>query len=305
MKKYSKIILSAILVAFIIGSIQSIAAIEPELDEDNIEELYSIFEALVSEDKLEESLVYIDKILLIEPEDTLALTKKAIVLYFLDRDSESVQIFDKVLSLEPNNVTAKQFRNDVILRMLAYDAMIDLVESLEETMYGKFILTRNFASPIENKNQLLNSEYDIHLLVVVRNAEEQLINVSESTSSWYLPDKFTDVMFDTEFGKKEITTINNIKYEKVQYTFTPTLEHRFMGLYPIFSEVDLEFSSTPEAREQMAKQKDFSQWKIHYCGTFSGHGYSCLPIFQDLVPNMTLEQDDIVTHQWTILRILN
>ena len=286
MKKYSKIILSAILVAFIIGSIQSIAAIEPELDEDNIEELYSIFEALVSEDKLEESLVYIDKILLIEPEDTLALTKKAIVLYFLDRDSESVQIFDKVLSLEPNNVTAKQFRNDVILRMLAYDAMIDLVESLEETMYGKFILTRNFASPIENKNQLLNSEYDIHLLVVVRNAEEQLINVSESTSSWYLPDKFTDVMFDTEFGKKEITTINNIKYEKVQFT----QELSWDGwVDPIFTDT-LQMSSYP----------------LNFCEQFAGRpGVTCVPVFYAHTSTVILAKDYVATTHWTILRVLN
>ena len=59
-------------------------------------------------------------------------------------------------------------------------------------------------------------------------------------------------------GEKEIITIDNIKYEKVQYTYTPTLEHRFMGLYPIFSEnYDLEFESTPEAREKMHEHKDF------------------------------------------------
>jgi len=107
-------------------------------------------------------------------------------------------------------------------------------------------------------------------------------------------------------GEKEIITIDNVKYEKIQYTFTPTLEHRFMGLYPIFSEhYDLEFKSTPEAREQMNEQKDFSMWKIHYCATFEGHGFSCIPVFQDLVPNMTLEPRDTITHQWTILRILN
>ena len=151
-----------------------------------------------------------------------------------------------------------------------------------------------------------DSKWEVNLLVILRTADGQLINVTESTANAaYVPHRITDHVFDTLMGEKEIVTIDNTKYEKVQYTYTPALEHRFMGLYPIFSEIDLEFSSTPEAREQMAKQKDFSQWKIHYCGTFSGHGYSCLPIFQDLVPNMTLEQDDIVTHQWTILREMN
>ena len=53
------------------------------------------------------------------------------------------------------------------------------------------------------------------------------------------------------------------------------------------------------------KIKDYSIWKIHYCATFEGHGYQCIPIFQILVPNMTLEPHDVVTQQWTILRELN
>ncbi len=152
-----------------------------------------------------------------------------------------------------------------------------------------------------------DSKYKIHLQLILRTNDGQLINITESSRSGaYIPHAITDHVFDTLMGKKEIITIDNVKYEKVQYRYTPTLEHRFMGLYPIFSEnYDLEFKSTPEAREQMHKHKDFSMWKIHYCATFEGHGFSCIPIFQDLVPTMTLEQRDVVTHQWTILRILN
>jgi len=151
------------------------------------------------------------------------------------------------------------------------------------------------------------SNYQIYLQTVFRNGNGQLINVSETIEiGMYIPHKITDHVFDTLMGKKEIITIDNIKYEKVQYTYTPTLEHRFMGLYPIFSEYyDLEFESTPESREQMYKHKDYAIWKIHYCATFEGHGFSCIPIFQDLVPTMTLEQHDVITHQWTILRELN
>jgi len=152
-----------------------------------------------------------------------------------------------------------------------------------------------------------DSEWQVILQTILRTGDGQLINVTESTSNAaYIPHRITDHVFDTLMGEKEIVTIDNIKYEKVQYTFTPTLEHRFMGLYPIFSEYyDLEFESTPEARELMKNQKDFAQWKIHYCATFEGHGFSCIPIFQDLVPTLTLEPRDIITHQWTILRILN
>ena len=152
-----------------------------------------------------------------------------------------------------------------------------------------------------------DSKYKIHLQLILRTNDGQLINITESSRSGaYIPHAITDHVFDTLMGKKEIITIDNVKYEKVQYRYTPTLEHRFMGLYPIFSEnYDLEFKSTPEAREKMHEHKDFSMWKIHYCATFEGHGFSCIPVFQDLVPTITLEEHDVVTHQWTILRILN
>jgi hypothetical protein len=153
----------------------------------------------------------------------------------------------------------------------------------------------------------IDSKWQVSLQTILRTGDGQLINVTESTANAaFIPHQITDHVFDTLMGEKEIVTIDNTKYEKVQYTFTPTLEHRFMGFYPIFSEnYDLEFESTPEVRKVMEKPKDFSMWKIHYCATFEGHGFSCIPIFQDLVPSMTLEQHDIITHKWTILRILN
>ena len=152
-----------------------------------------------------------------------------------------------------------------------------------------------------------DSKYKIHLQLILRTNDGQLINITESSrSAAYIPHAITDHVFDTLMGKKEIITIDNVKYEKVQYRYTPTLEHRFMGLYPIFTEdYNLEFESTPGAREKMREHQEFAMWKIHYCATFEGHGFSCIPVFQDLVPNMTLEQHDVVSHQWTILRVLN
>ena len=152
-----------------------------------------------------------------------------------------------------------------------------------------------------------DSEYQVHLQLILRTNDGQLINITESSGSGaYIPHEITDHVFDTLMGKKEIITIDNVKYEKVQYVYTPSLEHRFLGLYPIFTEnYEMEFETTPEAKEKMRKHKEYSMWKIHYCATFEGHGFSCVPVFQDLVPTMTLEIHDVVTHKWTILRILN
>jgi hypothetical protein len=152
------------------------------------------------------------------------------------------------------------------------------------------------------------SNYQISLQTVLRNGDGQLISVSEGTSGngYIIPHKVTDHVFDTLMGKKEILTIDNIKYEKVQYTFSPTLEQRTMGMYPIFAETNFKFKMEGDALAQMNEEhKDYSIWKIHYCATFEGHGYSCIPIFQVLVSTMTLEPHDVITQQWTILRELN
>ena len=152
-----------------------------------------------------------------------------------------------------------------------------------------------------------DSKYKIHLQLILRTGDGQLINVTESTATAaFIPHAITDHVFDTLMGKKEIITIDNVKYEKVQYRYTPTLEHRFMGLYPVFTEdYNLEFESTSGAREKMREHQEFAMWKIHYCATFEGHGFHCVPIFQVLVPLMTMEPQDVITQQWTILRELN
>ena len=148
-----------------------------------------------------------------------------------------------------------------------------------------------------------DTKMQVHLQAITRNDDGQLINVTESTATGaYIPHKITDDVFDTLMGKKEIITIDNVKYEKVQYTFTPTLEQRFIGLYPIYTEIALEFTYEEGTLTKMQVDKDYSLWKIHHCATFKGHGYDCVPIFQVLVPTMTLQTGDVVTQQWTILR---
>ena len=149
----------------------------------------------------------------------------------------------------------------------------------------------------------IDTKFQIYLQAVIRNEDCQLINVTENTvTGAYIPHKITDDVFDTLMGKKEIITIDNVKYEKVQYTFTPTLEQRFIGLYPIYTEIALEFTYEEGTLTKMQVDKDYSLWKIHHCATFKGHGYDCVPVFQVLVPTMTLQTGDVVTQQWTILR---
>ena len=152
-----------------------------------------------------------------------------------------------------------------------------------------------------------DSNYKTYLQSVIRNEGGQLINVTDVTGDVYVAHELTDHIFDTLMGEKEIITINDIKYEKVQYVYSPSLEYRWLGLYPIFSEINLNIKAEADTLDDMMnEQKDYALWNIHYCAEFGGdHGYQCIPIFQALVPNMTLEPTDTVTHQWTILRQLD
>ena len=152
------------------------------------------------------------------------------------------------------------------------------------------------------------SKYQIYMHAIIRNGDGQLISVTESTANGaYIPHKITDHVFDTLMGQKEIVTIDGIKYEKVQYTYTPSLEYRSVMLYPIFSEVDFTFEISAEQVNRIHSiNQEYAHWKIDYCAIFKEpHNHSCIPIFQLLVPNMTLEPDDVVTHYWTILREIN
>ena len=159
-------------------------------------------------------------------------------------------------------------------------------------------------------NTIQSSDYKIYLQAIIRNGDDQLINVTESTEAGsHVPHKITDYVFDTLMGEKEIVTIDNIRYEKVQYTFSPTLEQRWIGMYPIFEQVPIEIKVEGLAKgEIFSVIKDHSIWKIHYCADFAsiGHdGLQCIPVFQALVPTLTMEPTDVVTHQWTILRNMN
>ena len=153
-----------------------------------------------------------------------------------------------------------------------------------------------------------DSDYQVYLQAVLRNGDGQLINVTENTKTGaYIPHEISDYVFDMLMGEKEIIIIDNIKYEKVQYTFSPTLEQRWMGMYPILEQITININVKGDAAAQISKKiKDHNVWKIHYCADFAniGHpdGLQCIPIFQVLVPTITMESTDVVTHQWTILR---
>ena len=135
----------------------------------------------------------------------------------------------------------------------------------------------------------IGSKWLIHVQLVVQNTEGQLINVSESTHGSYIPHKVTDYIFDEYLGKKEIVTINKMKYEKVQFIETNDVK-TYTGF---FNSVNTDMHSL---------------WELEFCLKTNEHGneqgISCIPIFQTITPHVPLDGDDIFRQTWTILREL-
>ena len=190
---------------------------------------------------------------------------------------------------------SKVLLNTILTLFIAGSAQSISADHLKSD--GKGIFTdQNDVNLVSEKD----SKYNVHLQVVVRNAQGQLISVLESSGGQYLPHELTDSLFDQRLGEKEIITIDGVKYEKVRITDTPTINQRLVGLYPILTDTPMEINI------QTSKQQEWlAAWKIHYCADFVEHGIQCVPIFQTLAPTAALTENDTVVNQWTILREMN
>ena len=76
-------------------------------EEKDMNEMVSTSVLLLKENRFEEALPYIDKLLEFDPNNTSLLLNKGSVLIALDRSGESITYFDRVLKIEPNNMNGK------------------------------------------------------------------------------------------------------------------------------------------------------------------------------------------------------
>ena len=133
-----------------------------------------------------------------------------------------------------------------------------------------------------------DSKFLIHLQIIVRDGQGQLVSVTEKTHGKYIPHELTDEIFYDFLDEKEIVNIDKIRYEKGQVIHTtPVKDYSFKKSFD-----DLQ-----------------SYWGLEYCvtseswiGEHGGSGGICIPVFQVLMPHVALGEDDIFTVHWTILR---
>ena len=132
-----------------------------------------------------------------------------------------------------------------------------------------------------------DSKYQIYLQVEVRTAQGQLIGIFEGTHGNIIPHKITDLTFDEKLGEKEIVTIDNIKYEKAVY------------------KDQLDTKQMLNKYGHIISPHFIGLWKIDLCGVVDGHEYRCIPVFQSNTSQVPITEEDIVTNQWTVLRIID
>ncbi len=138
-----------------------------------------------------------------------------------------------------------------------------------------------------------DSKYKIYLNTVVRNTQGELISVAEGSwcklfeinCSVHMHHEITDYAFDTMFGEKEIVTVDNIMYEKVQFS--------------TWSEYTWLFDTSD--------RKQVGVWEVEVCGEvmLQSTGYECNKIFYSRTSFVYFELGDVATTNWTILRELN
>ena len=135
----------------------------------------------------------------------------------------------------------------------------------------------------------IDSKYQIHLHMIVRNAQNQLVGVSQAVWGYYIPHQITDQIFDEMSGKREIVTVDKIKYEKIQNTFHDIRVQDIMML----------------KKTKTSYQDIRITYYLGFDENIDGHGSKRLPIFQAALSPVSLAEDDILTFHWTFLREMN
>ena len=125
-----------------------------------------------------------------------------------------------------------------------------------------------------------DQEYKAYLQVVVRDKNNQLASVTESINTWKVPTFFPDgkpapfwmntVFYYTLKENYQTVIIDGTKYEKVEYSKT--------------------FEKS---------QADSYLW---ICANVEVYGEICMKSFYARAPLVWLEEGDVLTEKWTILR---
>ena len=241
------IFLFIVAISLIFGSTQAFAQELPE--GKNVKEWEAISVALVSEDRFEEAIIYLDKILEKDPENLKAMSNKAGLLIQLGKFDESLNLSNNVLLKEPERVStlinkalAQKNLKQYDEAYVTFSQIISIEPDNEKVKNARAELLSN--SPTEPTT---GSKYDVHLQLIIRDKDGNLVGVTESKNARYLPGTVTEKYWDrlTQEGYitisdgKEIFTTNEKLNWDVDHVSFVTLEREMSGHNVSFFEVFL------------------------------------------------------------------
>ena len=265
-----KSILTAIICLGILFSVQTTFAEEelPLPEGKNIKEWESISAALVAEKRFSEAIIYLDKILEQEPDNLKALTNKAGLLAQLGNFSKSLSLTNKVLEIDPDRLSALT-NKAIALKMLneyeksfeAFTKILTIDPDNEKIKQARASLLSE--SPTISTN---DSMYDVHVLVVVRDKDENLIAVTESNNARYLPSKFTEKWWNNLSEK------NYLRYENG---------------YEVFQKEN-KMLSNDDHLGMITLEREMSGYNVN--------------MFEVFIPLIQMEETDTAKVQWTIIK---
>jgi tetratricopeptide (TPR) repeat protein len=265
-----KSVFTVIICLGILFSIQAVYAQEelPLPEGKNIKEWESISAALIAEKRFSEAIIYLDKILEQEPDNLKALTNKAGLLAQLGNFSKSLSLSNKVLEIDPDRISALT-NKAIALKMLG-----EYERSFE--VFTKILIMEPDNEKIKNSRAALlsgtptistnNSEYEVHVLVTLRDKDDNLIAVTESNNARYLPSKFTEKWWNLLDEKGHITHLEKLEI----FTDTKPLipGDDYLGMITL--------------------EREFNGYDVQ--------------IFQVFIPMIQIEETDIGLVQWTIIK---
>ena len=247
-------------------------------EEKDLNETYSVLVSLLKEERFQEALPYLDKILEVQPNNVPILLNKGSVLIALDRSDESITYFDRLLKIEPDNIKGLTSKAAALANIGETQSALDLYDRI-------LFIDKNNEKIESEKARLLSitptisihgdfgkdkeSKYDIHLRVTVRNSQGDLISVIESKSGRYMPVSFTDEVFDQLF-EKELVEINGEKIQVAKFVESYTTSNDSIGNF--FFEV-------------------------------TKNGYN-INVFEIFPPHVGIEPNDELYTEWTISKKL-
>ena len=265
-----KSILIAIICLGVLFSVQTAFAEEelPLPEGKNIKEWESISAALVAEKRFSEAIIYLDKILEQEPDNLKALTNKAGLLAQLGNFSKSLSLSNKVLDIEPDRISALT-NKAIALKMLGeyeksyqiFTKILTIDPDNEKVKKSRAILLSG--TPTISTN---NSEYEVHVMVTLRDKDDNLIAVTESNNARFLPSKFTEKWWNLLDEKGHITHLEKLEI----FTDTKPLipGDDYLGMITL--------------------EREFNGYDVQ--------------IFQVFIPMIQIEETDIGLVQWTIIK---